>query len=787
MKFIKMFIIAAMLTSLLSASEIYKSSYRPRSGIAHGGLGTGSVELRKDGQFYNWSIFNNYPLGAGPVFEIPAHPRSHDDKSLLFFIVRYQVEGKDPQLKLLQLNRGYNEAGLEGIAYYYPWLNGIDEIEYEARFPYTDMTFRDSGMPFEIDVTVYNPFIPFDVKNSSLPGVYFDFKVRNTSSKDVNVFLIASLRNLVGYDTVDKYFTADIVEKDAYKVLNMSAGDLDPEYRTYGHMGLASLSGESTYYLGWEHKHPYYERLVVENHFPNIDDTAGRNVTLDNGEKRGRIAEGGTKDQRHFSSIGITRDLSAGEEFNHSFVFTWYFPNAWGAHQAQDGMQPIEWLQQDDYRINYTKTKRIGHYYNNFFDSAAGVADYMVQQKAPLSRQTRRFFDDFYASDLPQFALNQINSQLNTFIASSTLDRDGNFAIREGMAPNKSWGPNGTMDVSLYGSASVLSLFPDLQKSTMRRHKHCQTERGEIGHGLAVDLDYLQSGTWGVYHRIDLPGNYIQQVVRDYLWTGDEDYMKEMWPSLKKAFNYVLNDRDQDGDLLPDMEGIMCSYDNFPMYGMASYIHSQWLCAAEGMVQAARVMNDEAMQRKSRNVFEVTRQLVEDKLWNGEYYILYNDKEGDKGVDNACLTDQVIGQWLAHQSGFGYILNPEHVRSALQTVLDLSYQADFGLRNCTWPEYPELYPIHETNLWVDQANTCWTGVELGFASFLMYEDMYDEAMSVIKTVDDRYRDNGLYFDHQEFGGHYFRPMSAWAIINGVLGLSIRNDHYSFPLSSGGCL
>jgi len=766
--------------SILFSKEVYKASHRPRSGIAHGGIGSGYIELRKDGQFYNWSIFNNYPLGTGPIFEIPSLPRTKDDKSLLFFIVRYQVEGEEPQLKLLQLNKGYDEAGLEGIAYYYPWLEGIDQIEYEAKFPFTTMTFSDSEMPFEIDMRVHNPFIPFDVKNSSLPGVYFDFTVRNNSTKKVNVFLIASLRNLVGYDVSDKYFTADIIEKKNYKYFDMSVGGMDESYPSYGQMGIASLSGESTYYLGWEHKHPYYERLVVEDHFPNIDDTEGRNVIdKETGEKRGRYTTKWTKNQRHFSSIGITRELNCGDEFQHSFLFTWNFPNAYGAHQVQEGQKPIEWLQTEDYKIGMKKTKKTGNYYSNFFESSAEVADYMIDKKTELFDRTKQFFNDFYSSDLPEFALNQINSNLNTFISSSTLTKDKKFAIREGMAPNKSWGPNGTMDVSLYGSSMIISLFPDLQKSTMKQHKKVQTDKGEVAHGLGYDLDYLQSGTWGVYHRIDLPGNYIQQVMRDFYWTGDEYYLEEMYPSLKDAFNYVLQHRDEDQDMLPDMEGIMCSYDNFPMYGVASYIHTQWLCAAKMMMKAAEMMNDKEMAQKCAEVFDITKRKVENQLWNGEYYRLYNDQKGEHGVDNACLTDQIIGQWMAHQSGIGYILDKDKVHTAMENILKMSYEYDFGLRNCSWPEYPDLYPIHETDLWVDQANTCWTGVELGFASFLMYEDMYYEALDVVQTVNNRYRENGLYFNHQEFGGHYFRPMSAWGIINGVLGLAIQQDNYKF--------
>ncbi len=769
----------AVMGPALLAQEIYRSADRPRSGIAHGGIGAGAIELRKDGQFYNWSIFNNYPRGTGPIFKLATLPRSFDESSLLFFLVRYQVAGETARIKLLQLNNEYNEAALVGIAYYYPWLTAIERIEYQAKFPYTTMKFTDADMPLEIEMTVHSPFIPHDVKNSALPGIYFDFEVINKSDKQVNVFLIGTLRNLVGYDHREKYFTSKLVEGKGYKYFDLSVEGMDYEHPSFGQMGLASLSEESTYYLGWEHKHPYYELLVVKDRFPNIDDTEGRNkIDPATGKKHGRY-QYESFDQRHFSSMGITRELGPGELFQHQFLMAWYFPNAYGSHNASKEDEFAKWNVASDYWVDQKITKKIGNYYNNFFASAAEVADYLVRNRSELIGRTKRFFDDFYDSDLEPFLLEQISSQLNTFRTSSTLTQAGQFGMREGMSADKSWGPNNTSDVAYYGSTSIISMFPELQLASLRAHKKLQQPNGDIAHGLAYDLDYTQSGTWGVSHRVDLVGNYIQMAVRDVLWTNDRDFLREMWPSLKSAFDFAIEHWDLNGDQMPDMNGIMCSYDNFPMYGLASYIHSQWLNTARGMFELAKILGDRDMEKKAEAIYKKAAQLMEQHLWNGRYYVLANDFQGTRGVDDGCLTDQIIGQWMAHQSGFGHLLNPDHVKSALKSVLEMSFKPDFGLRNCTWPKYPELFPIHETELWVDQANTCWTGVELAFASFLMYEDMYDEAMQVARTVDDRYRKNGLYFDHQEFGGHYFRPMAAWGILNGALGLAIQNDNYFF--------
>ncbi|MDV7400666.1 hypothetical protein RZS08_55130, partial [Arthrospira platensis SPKY1] len=59
-----------------------------------------------------------------------------------------------------------------------------------------------------------------------------------------------------------------------------------------------------------------------------------------------------------------------------------------------------------------------------------------------------------------------------------------------------------------------------------------QTDKGEVNHGLALDLDYTLNGTWGVNHRIDLAPNYIQMVLRDCFFTNDAAYLQEMWPSV---------------------------------------------------------------------------------------------------------------------------------------------------------------------------------------------------------------------------------------------------------------
>ncbi len=312
-------------------------------------------------------------------------------------------------------------------------------------------------------------------------------------------------------------------------------------------------------------------------------------------------------------------------------------------------------------------------------------------------------------------------------------------------------------------------------------HTQVQQANGAIDHGLSdfglakvvvPDRGGLDDS------RVDLPADLVLLVLRNYFWTGDLDYLRKMWPAVKKAIEYVLVNRDQNGDLLPDMSGIMCSYDNFPMYGLAAYVGTMFLGAVALAAEAARDLGDEAAAARYADIRTQATATIEAKLWNGRYYRLSNDEGGPHGgVDEGCLVDQLIGQWPVRQVGLGSLFNPQRVRTALKNILRLN-GTDWGLRNCAWPNDPWLHDF-PANIWVDHGNTAWSGVELTFASLLIREGFFREGLALVQGVDRRYRKSGLYFDHQECGGHYLRPMVSWDLLNAVLGLSIRAGRYEF--------
>ena len=73
------------------------------------GISTGNIELRGDGTFHEWSIFNQYPAGAAKIQVI-------DD---VFMGVRAAVQGQEPVSLVLQTHPSNQQLpAVEALSYH---------------------------------------------------------------------------------------------------------------------------------------------------------------------------------------------------------------------------------------------------------------------------------------------------------------------------------------------------------------------------------------------------------------------------------------------------------------------------------------------------------------------------------------------------------------------------------------------------------------------------------------------------------------------------------------------
>jgi uncharacterized protein (DUF608 family) len=730
----------------------------PRSGPCLGGIGTGGFEIRADGAFHQWTVANNTPLFTGPAFPYPGH-------SSLFFLLRVRVPGELPKLKLLQIEPAHGAAAIDGTEHHYllPWLDGVDKITLRAEFPFVRLDYVCDDLPLDLSLEAFSPFIPHDAEDSALPGVCFDFRVRSRASVPIECSLLATARNLSGFDVAARHHAIRLVQSATARGCELGALHLPPQHVTAGTVALICADPAARVYRGWEHVHPYYERVLRDRDLPEVDDTAGRNFT--------DPATGAPSClPRCFSTVGTpARDLAPGAECSVRFVYAWHFPHLPALPTTERGRVAAGYLETDSVASGAREPLRIeGHRYATRFSDASAVAAYLLDNYARLHGDSRAFVHALSAGTPDSAIVDLVAAQCNTFRTSCWFTAAGDFGVMEGMGPTESFAGLGTVDVALYGGVAAVLLFPPLDRSFVRSHARRQSPTGTIVHSHRLNFGAAHpreaSGK-----RADLNAQFTLMALRAAARADDRALLRELWPHCTRALEDSLRRHDHDGDGVPDMAGIMCSYDNFPMWGVAPYLATQWIAATSAAARAAELLDDAPAATRWSEAAALARAALRSACWNGEYLRLSAGRPGKAPADEGCLSDQLVGQWFAHQLDLPPVLPEAERHTALRAVWKRNFFPDQGLRNCTWPGQsvlPEVAP----DCWVDQGNTVWTGVELGFACLLLYEGMVDEGLALARHVEARYRRWGMAWNHQEFGGHYFRAMAGVGLLDARAGL-----------------
>jgi uncharacterized protein (DUF608 family) len=208
------------------------------------------------------------------------------------------------------------------------------------------------------------------------------------------------------------------------------------------------------------------------------------------------------------------------------------------------------------------------------------------------------------------------------------------------------------------------------------------------------------------------------------------------------------------------------------------FIGAMWLAALQSMRKMAELVEPDAASAYAER-FAVGRDNYDKLLWNGEYYAQPPTGEAyDFGA--GCLSDQLLGQWWAHQLDLGYLLPVDRVRTALAAIIRYNLRTGFvdhgyrvfadgdekGLVVCSWPHGGRpAVPLR-------YCDEVWTGVEYQVAAHCLYEGLTDEAASIITGLQHRYdgtRRNP--YNEVECGDHYVRAMAGWSMLDAYTGLT----------------
>ena len=757
-----------------------------KSGIPLGGIGAGSVELQPDGEFHFWQIANP-PRMTEVCWERKAYDGEIHTGALSFW-VRTERAGRRPVVRKLGMRCEPDDFTYR----VFPWNKPVERIRFDGRFPVCELGYEDAALPCKVTGRAVAPFVPHRTDESATPGFYMDLEIENTASEPLTASLLGALvpefcnegdcRNTLSRNPDNIAVTMHPAKKtdapDCGEVCFSIGGDGEKsfvagEYRNFireyiyddGAFGVSQESilfgfretgrlpdseagspppevpentdalsdGELAELFGAYAEYPFAASVLrrIREARPAFPETREDRAAF--------LRSMSTQDRLNYKEFGSaalcgTVKLAPGEKKTVRFILTWYFTN----HFSKDG-------------------RRLGHYYENLFRGAREANAFLRDHRPEVFDKAAAFSRLLYDTDLPGVYPDCWSGHLSTLVKCSWYLKDGKFGLWEGQG----FCGFHTTDITYHASFGLLALFPELQLGQMRMGAAFQREDGRVHHFFTPDLDHVDNG----FDRVDMNNQFVLMALRDYLYTGDAEYLKEMWPHVIRAMDSIAA-LDSDGDGLPDKETKRNTYDAWNFSGTPVYISVLWLAALNAAARIADETGDAARAEAWRDLLKKGLASLEKCLWNGEYYDLWRS---DDACDETLMTDQLDGEWFLRAAGIGGNLPDDRVRDVLRYILERNFTPDGGLVNASYPEGRRTTLYSHKNC---QAEGVWTGIGYAMAALCMSVGLRADADALVTAIRDNQARFGALWDHWECGHHYSRPMSSWTTLTAALGLRI---------------
>jgi hypothetical protein len=336
-------------------------------------------------------------------------------------------------------------------------------------------------------------------------------------------------------------------------------------------------------------------------------------------------------------------------------------------------------------------------------------------------------------------------------------------------------------------------LFNSLAK-TMRvvEFDYAMKESGHMG--FRTNLPLVASSSGINVAAADGQMGTIMKFYREWQLSGDKDFLTKHWPKVKAALSYAWIENGWDGNQDGVMEGVQHNTMDVEYFGPNPQMQLWYLGALRAGEEMAIYLKDESFAKKCRTLFQNGSKWTDENLFNGEYYIQkiqtpvskafipkgqmagMGSKQIDKPdyqLSTGCLVDQLVGQYIAHVLGLGYLVKEENVKTTLQSILKYNKREtmfehfnnmrSFAMGNekallmASWPNGGR--PAIPFPYWSEVM----TGFEYTAAIGLLYEGMQQEGLDVIKNIRDRYDGQKRNpFNEAECGHHYARAMASWS-------------------------
>ncbi|HCO93413.1 MAG TPA: hypothetical protein DIU00_05595, partial [Phycisphaerales bacterium] len=257
-------------------------------------------------------------------------------------------------------------------------------------------------------------------------------------------------------------------------------------------------------------------------------------------------------------------------------------------------------------------------------------------------------------------------------------------------------------------------------------------------------------------------------------------------------------DADRDGV----MEGCQHNTMDVEYYGPNPQMGVWYLGALRAAEEMARHLGEDEFAATCRRLFERGKKWIDANLFNGEYYEHQVRPPKDKSdiapslligmgakdptspdyqLGSGCLVDQLVGQYMAHVCGLGYLLEPANVGKTMAGIMKYNLiEGMYRHFNCMrsfamgdesallMASYPKDRPKNPFSYFTEVM----TGFEYTAAVGMLYEDQIEDGLKCMQNIRDRYDGRKRSpFNEAECGHHYARAMASWAAVLAMTGFN----------------
>jgi non-lysosomal glucosylceramidase len=760
---------------------IYRKEKTREISFPLGGIGTGCIGLAGNGALIDWEIFNR--------------PNKQSYHGFSHFAVKAEAEKKVLDAKVLvadlsppyvgQLSGHYSGFGWGPSRYTMQGLPHFRDCEFVGEFPFATVRFRDKTFPGRVEETAFNPFIPLNDKDSSIPAAFFLFTLTNTTKKKITYTISGMLKNRQGEKTVHK-----LHRRDGISLLHLASEQVPADHVDYGDLAIATDAEDTSFqcysYRGvswWFHTLGVYWKDFT---------TPGKYVdrVLPPSDNAGH-------DEHGILAAHVT--LKPGQSRQIRFLIGWHYPNMnnyWNPEpcECQDRCKPRTWK----------------NYYTTLFRDSADTVWYGLRNWDPLYGRTKAFKEALFSSTLPPFVLDAVSANLSILKSPTVLRlEDGSLYGFEGCHGNAGCCEGTCTHVWNYAYAAPF-LFPNLERS-MRdlEYRHTMRDDGKMGFRLQLPVGRAFQD-WHACADGQFGG--VIKSYREWKLSGDDAWLKSNWPAIKKSIEFAWAPTNEDQwDLDKDgvLEGRQHHTLDTELFGPNSYLTGFYLAALKAGADMAEYLGEPEKAKEYRGLFEKGKAWVDKNLFNGEYYhqkINLKDKsvldpyrefddrfgsveafywskehgELSHQIATGCHCDQVIAQWHANLVGLGDIFDRSKVRKALQSIYRYNFKKavrafanpcrlyavndEAALVICDWPKGDKpACPL-------SYAEEAMNGYEYQAAIHMIQEGLVKEGLTVVRAIRDRYDgEKRNPWNEFECGSNYARSMASFALLPALAG------------------